>query len=558
MNARRASLATWVVLATIVFFAVGPVLLLVGRSLISARVGLVEDVTSPAGLTAILNTLRVAFGASLLALLLATPLALLLYRTDLPGRRGLALLFTLPSAIPPFISAMGWISLANPKAGYLNRLLGEGTLNIYTLPGMVFVLGIAELPIVLLAGRAALARVDSTLEEAARMSGAGPLRALLSATLPLTWPALFAGAGLVFLSAASAFGVPYLLGVSSTPPAPVLTTRIYGWVLQGGQANLARAVGLSAVLLASATLMLVVSNLLSKRGRVRLLAGKGVASRPIRLGRARWPLFIVSGVVAGVTVLLPLAAVFLTSVQRSFGAELRWDQLTVKHWGAVLTNPRTLSAVSSSLTLAAAAGLLVCGLGLAVALVRHRGGRMGGLTDALASWPYAVPGTVLALALIVAFSRDLRFILFDRVAFVLTLGDSAWLLIVAYAARHLALGSRNLGEGLAQLDPSLAEAARLSGAGPVRAFRDALLPLLRPAFVTAFLLTFLACANELTMSVLLVPPGRELLGPLLFEMQSYADPSAASVLASAFVIMVVGVLTLLPLARRRPALGGAR
>src|SRR6185312_162176 len=95
-------------------------------------------------------------GSAMLALCLAMPLAILLYRTDLPMRRALAMTFTLPSAIPPFISAMGWISLANPKAGYLNRLLGEGTLNIYSRAGIILVIGISELPIVLLAARAAL------------------------------------------------------------------------------------------------------------------------------------------------------------------------------------------------------------------------------------------------------------------------------------------------------------------------------------------------------------------------------------------------------------------
>jgi len=506
-----------VVLAPILFFAIGPVLLLVARSVVSAHVTVMEDLSSAAGLLAVRNTLIVSAGAALLALLLATPLCLLLYRTDLPFRRSLAVVFTLPGAIPAFIAGMGWIALASPKSGYLNRLLGEGTLNIYSLGGMIFVLGIAELPVVLLSGEAALSRIDATLEEAARMSGAGPLRALLEATLPLAWPSLVAGAGLVALSSASAFGVPYLLGVSASPPAPLLTTRIYGWVLQGGSANFARAVGLSSLLLVFATGVLVASSWLGRRGRVRLLAGKGVAKRPLPLGRARTPLLVATAGLAFVTVLLPLLALFVGSVQRTFGAELRWQDLTMTHWGAVLSNPRTLNAAGTSVALSLGAAGLVCALGLGVAIVRSRGGRGAQLVETLAAWPYAVPGTVLALALIVAFSRDLRFILLDRVAFVLAMGDSVWLLIVAYTARHLAIGSRNVTEALAQLDPSLAEAARISGAGPARAFRDALLPLLRPAL----------------------------------GLQSYADPAAASVLAASFVLLVLAALAFLPLVRSR-------
>jgi iron(III) transport system permease protein len=250
-------------------------------------------------------------------------------------------------------------------------------------------------------------------------------------------------------------------------------------------------------------------------------------------------------------VLLPLGAVVLTSVQRSFGAELAWESLTFVHWSGVLFEPRTLQAAGRSLLLAAGAGVLVCAFGLASAVLRRHFRRFGAGVEALAVWPYAVPGTVLAIALLIAFSRDLRFVLLDRVAFVLALAHTPWLLLIAYAAKYLALGAQNSSEALAQVDPSLAEAARVSGAGPWRAFVDAPLPLLRPALVAAFVLAFLACATEITMSVLLVPAGSEVLGTLLFELQSYADPSAAAVLACAFVALVLVGQALLALVRRR-------
>jgi iron(III) transport system permease protein len=257
------------------------------------------------------------------------------------------------------------------------------------------------------------------------------------------------------------------------------------------------------------------------------------------------------GATCALLVLLPLGAILLTSLQRSFGAELAWEGLTLAHWSGVLLESRTLRATARSLLLAAGAGLLVCVLGLAGAVLRRGFRRLGAGVEALALWPYAVPGTVLALALLVAFSRDLRFILLDRVAFVLALAHTPWLLLIAYAAKYLALGSRNSAEALAQVDPSLAEAARVSGAGPLRAFIDAPLPLLRPALTVAFVLAFLACATEITMSVLLVPAGSEVLGTLLFDLQSYADPAAAAVLACAFVVLVLLGQTLLVLASRR-------
>ncbi len=541
MNARALLAPRWFGLAAwlspVIFFAIAPVAMLVARSLRAL------DATVAAALLAELdalgNTLLISGGAAALAFAFGTPLALLLFRTDAPLRGVFAALFTLPSAIPPFIWGMGWLSLANPKAGYLNRLLGEGTFDIYGPTGIAFVLGLSGLPLVLLAGASALSRIDPGLEEAARVCGASPVRALFATTLPLALPSLLSGTVMVFLMAASAFGVPYILGVSASPPTRVLTTRIYGYVLMGGEDNLARAVLLATALLAMTPLVLWLNRVLGNLGRVRLGGGKGISPRPMPLGRGRIPALLFVASAAIVLVLLPLGAVALTSMQRSFGAELTAENFTLSHWSNLFGDARTLQAAGRSVLLSAAAGVLVVVLGLAAALIKRRITKLGPGIEALSVWPYAIPGTVLAIALIVAFSRDLRFIAFERVAFVLALAHSSWLLLIAYSAKYLALGAKNSDEALAQSDPSLAEAARVSGAGPARAFYDAVLPLLRPALFAAFVLTFLVCATEITMSVLLVPAGTDVLGTLLFELQSYADPSAASVLACAFVLLVL-------------------
>ncbi|HYI00982.1 iron ABC transporter permease [Hyalangium sp.] len=546
---RWLGLGAW--LGPVLFFALGPVAVLLLRSVWALGGDALSAFSGEAG--AFVNTLVISLGASVFAFALGAPLSLLLFRTDLPLRGTFAVLFMLPSAIPPFIWGMGWISLASPRAGYLNRLLGEGTLDIYGPGGIAFVMGLSGLPLVLLAGAAALRRVDPALEEAARVCGASPVRALLAATIPLTMPSLLSGAVMVFLMAVSAFGVPYILGVSATPPTRVLTTRIYELVLLGGEGSLARAVVLSTALLLLTPLALWATWALGRSGRVRLSAGKGVSPRLFPLGRARLPATLAAGAVGVLLVLLPLGAVALTSIQRSFGATLAWESLTLRHWSGVLFEARTLQAMGRSLLLATGAGLLVCAFGLASAVLQRQFRRLGAGIEALAVWPYAVPGTVLAIALLIAFSRDLRFILFDRIALVLALSHTPWLLLIAYAAKYLALGTRNTSEALAQIDPSLAEAARVSGAGPLRAFIDAPLPLLRPALFAAFVLAFLSCATEITMSVLLVPAGSQVLGTLLFELQSYADPAAASVLACAFVALVLLGQGLLSLVQRRAA-----
>lgn len=524
----KRSFAPLALLGALVLFALGPLALLLWQAR-ATDTSWWEVWLATENLEALRGTAITSLGAAAFAFTLAVPAALLLARTDLALPGVLRALFTLPSALPPFILGMGWVSLANPRAGLLNLLLGPGTVDVYGAAGIAFVLGGAGLPLVFLPTLAALRRIDSSLEEAARLSGAGPLRTLLTVPLPLALPAALSGTALCVLFAASAFGVPYLLGVTASPPTPTLTTRIYGEILMGA-GGLPRAVALSVELLGLATVVLLLSRALAKRGQVKLLAGKGGAVRPLPLGRWRWPLTLLVLAVAVGLVVLPLLAVALTSVQPVWG---QLSGLTTKHWGAVLTNARTLDAAGRSLLLAFATASLVTLLGLAVALTRRR------WLETLAGAPYAVPGTVLALALLVAFSRDVRVVAFDRVAFVLALGNSLWLLLVAYTVKHLAFGARNAADGLAQVDPSLAEAARLSGATGLRAFVDATLPQLRAPLAAAFLVTFLTCMTELTLSVLLIPTGRDVLGTLLFELQSYADPGSAAVIACAFVLLVL-------------------
>lgn len=524
-----------VALLATVFFPLGVMLLKSGSPSTWGSVWL-----SPEAAHALTGTAISSLGASLVALLIGLPFAWLVTRSDVAGLRTLQTVLTLPSAIPPYIWTMGWIALANPKSGWLTLVIGKGRLDVYGLGGMAFVLGTSALPLVVLSTSAALKRIDPSLEEAARLSGASAFKTFTSVTLPLVTPAAMSGAALVFVFASASFGVPYLLGVSANPPAPTLTTRIYGEVLMG-ESGLSRAAVLSVELLLLAVLVLGLNAWLARAGRVRLPRGKGLSEKRTRLGRWRAPVSAGAWVVAVALILLPLGAVFLTGLQPTWG---QWGSFTLKHWDVVLQG-RTLHAAGVSLGLAAFAALLVALFGMAIALTRQR------WLETLADAPSAIPGTVLALALLVTFSRDVRFVAFEKVAFVLALGNTFWLLLLSYVVKHLALGVRSASDSLAQADPTLGEAARLSGAGRARAFVDGIFPQIRGALTAAVLLTFLTVVSELTMSVLLIPTGSDVLGTLLFELQSYADPASAAVIASALLLIVLGALVVQNLVTRR-------
>ncbi len=531
---------TGALFATLAFFALGPVVaLLIG----SSGEGWLSVWSDDDALRALRGTLTTSAGASLFAFVIGVPLAVLIERTDLAAAKSARALLTVPAAIPPYIWAMGWVALANPRAGLLNLALGIGTFDIYGAAGIALVLGSAGLPLVVLPTCAALSRVDASLEEAARLSGASVLRTLISVPVPLALPSALSGAALVFLASASSFGVPYLLGVTANPPTPTLTTRLYSEVLMGA-AGLHRASVLSVELLALAVGVLLLNAWLSRRASVRLAAGKGVSRRPLPLGRARVATSIIAMTIIIMLIIMPLGAVFLTSVQPTWG---QLHGLTFGHWSAVLSNPRTLWAAARSVMLSFCAATLVTLIGLSIASTRRK------WLETIGDGIFAIPGTVFALALIVSFSRDLRFIAFERIALVLAMGNTLWLLLVGYVAKHLAYGIRNSSDGFAQLDGSLVEAARLAGASRPRAFFDAVLPQLRKPLAAAFVLTFLTCMTELTVSVLLIPTGSEVLGTLVFELQSYADPASAAVIACALIIMTMFAMAMNGLTRNREA-----
>jgi len=512
----------WVAMAAVVVFGVLPL----GAVAAQALGGGVLSETLAAGdsLEALWNTIVLAVGTSVFALALGTPIAWLVVRTDLPGRRLLRSLIALPYLIPPYIAAVAWINLASPEIGLLNLLLGSGSLDIYSMTGMVWVLGLCFQPFVFLSVAATLESADPSLEDAARMSGAGTWRVFRDISLPLVRGAMASSGGLVFMATASAFGAPALLG--SEAHVHVLSTRIYESVTSGLD-GLTRASSLATLLFAFA----LVPTLLRPR-RHAVVGGK--ASQPSTLPLAGWRLPILLGLwsLVVIAVLLPAAAVASTAFMRIPGS-LAPANLTLENF-RTLGDERALSAVWNSLLLAGGAATLATLLGGLVAWVQTKTRLRGrGLLSALAGAPLAMPGTVLALGLILVWSRPIP------------LTNTLWILLIAYVAKYTALAARPVAEGLGAVDDALPDAARMSGASGLFLVRTIWIPLALPALIAGWFLVFMPCLSELTMSVLLVGPGIETVGTRMFELQEYAGPTAASVLATAVLAAVVAANLLL-------------
>jgi len=341
-------------------------------------------------------------------------------------------------------------------------------------------------------------------------------------------PSIAAGMTLVFLSAMAEFGTPAILGF----PAKyfVLATKIYRTVLDFDRPyNLHLAAALSLLLVGIAGAVLALQ---------RWWFGErafGVVARPGRapvlpLGRSRPWMAGALGLFVLLTSALPLAAVLLTALTRAYGRPLGLDNLGFENFRLVLFHlPVVWRAVRNSVVLAASAATVCVGLAIAVAYLRERVRLAGsGALEMLVTLPFAVPGTVLALAVVLAFLPPVLG---------LRLYNTLWIILVAYVARFLALALRPVAAALVQLPPALEEAARVSGASLWRSLADVTVPLLKSGLLAAWVLAAVPALTELTLSVLLWSAGNETIGVMAFNLHEEGKVLLAAALASLIVVL---------------------
>lgn len=476
---------------------------------------------------AIANTILLAGGSALTAFLFGLPVGLVAARRRLPPLLESAMI--LPYAVPPYVTTVAWIVLANPTNGVLTRWL---PINVYSLTGMIGVLGLHLSPLVALAARDAFGRIDPVLEEAAQVSGARSFRVFWSITLPLAAPGILSATAFVASAAASSFGVPYLLSSPAARPIPLLTLRIFRALEMAPVEGRPLAIALSMVLLAVGLSLPMALRLLE--GSRRYSTARLARPRPAPPA-GRWALVVWGWL--GFAVILPVGTIALTSIATAFG---HFDAFTLENWTAVLAEARTRDALLRSWGLAAAAATLALTIGALLATISERTpSRWVSALVTVARAPWAVPGSVLALAMILAYSQEIRFVFFEQMTVVVALANTPWILGLAYATKSLAVPLDGVGAAARTIDRSMEEAARVAGASWLRSQWSIVLPLLRPALLASWVLVFASSFCEVSMSVLLRGPGTEVLGTRLFELLSYGSPQQASVVAMLVVLVVL-------------------
>ncbi len=485
-------------------------------------------------LSAISNTLLISMSVASLSLILGLPLAWVISRTDIPGAPRWRSLFSFPYAIPPYVGAIAWILLANPSSGFLNHLL-PFQLNIYSFFGLVWVECSFLYTFVFLSCFSALERMDASLEEAARMTGASPLRVFIDITLPLLRPTLVNGFILVFLATAASFGVPALIG----GPARIylLTTQIYTFQRMGTLNSLEMAIAISVILMITSLVGLALSQMLLRNSRYAIVTGKSARASKISLGRWRSLTQGTLTALSTVLLILPLLALVLSAFSHVQGV-ITFANLSFANIERILfETAETPRAVVHSFALAGAVALIcmIFSFFMSYFHIKSRS-RGSSLANVMASVPFATPGTVIAIALIVSFSRG-----FWGVG--PSMYNTLFLIGLAYIIKYISLAMKTLDEGYGQIHTSLEEAARVSGASWWQSLWHVYWPVLQPSLWAAGFLVFMPSLSELTMSILLTGPGIETIGTLIFQLQEYADVGGGG----ASVLSLLIVVTLLAL-----------
>jgi iron(III) transport system permease protein len=480
---------------------------------------------------ALWGSLWISVVSVILAALIGIPLAFLLARYDLPGGRVLGGLVALPAVLPPLVGVVAFLFLYG-ETGFVSllvqRLLGltEPPWRLQGAGAILLVHAYSMYVYFYLFVRAALFSLDGSLYEAAASLGAGRWRTLRRVVLPQLYPALGGAALLTFMTALASFSAPYIFGGGfRVMPTQIVSTRL------NGDDRLAMVETISLTILALAALWLF-----RGAGNVDLAGGgrKGAGPERIRV-RSRALRVAVAGLGWGLAGLLLLP--HLTLLLVSFVPLGTWTTeplppvYTLQNYVTLIQDPVRARPLLNSLWLAAVATAAAVSIALGGAILsasrRVRGGR---LIETLLALPWAVPGTVFAIALATAFSVHAPWV--GRVVLVGTL----WILPLAYLIRNLPITSRAILAGIRGLDPSLDEAAAALGAGRGRTLRRITLPLLRPALLAGASLAFVTALGDFVTSIMLYTYDTR---PISLEILSSLRQSDVGVAAAYGVVLMV-------------------
>jgi iron(III) transport system permease protein len=497
----------------------------------------------------LMHSLTISMGATLLSFAIGGGLAWMVIRTDMPARRVINVLATVPYIMPSWTIAMAWkVAFNNGTAGGIPGLLMYLT---GTPPPDWLAYG--PLPIILSSAlhyytffflfvSAALMSIDSSLEEAGELAGASRSRILRKITFPLVIPALLSGFIMTFSKTMGTFGGPNVLGV------PV---RYYTISTMIRSNTMVSAVGDAFVLaiiliLFSMTTIFLNQKIVGTRKSYETIGGRGFMAQKTKLRNWRGILtgFVLIFQVA-VAVLPLLLLIWSTLMLRTGNYSM--DNLTLAHWvgesnekinsgePGVLRNPAIYRGAWNSIKLALYTAFFTALLGviLGYAIVKGRGTRLSRFVEQLAFIPYVIPGIAFGAVYISMFTKS-----FGPIP---PLYGTFALLVVVSVAKHIPYSSRSGVAAMLAVGRELEEAAAVSGANPWQRFTRIIFPLTSTGFVSGFLLTFITTMRELSLIILLVTPTTAVLASMTMRyIENGNEQQANAVIITLITLVLIG------------------
>lgn len=515
-------------------------LLIMGFTLNDGGLGLANYIDlfeDPRTVEAIWNTVIIAIGSTVTALILGVGFAFIIAYTNIKRKRLMEVLVLAPFVIPSYIISLSWSSLLDTK-GIVNQALSSMRLpviDIYTIGGMILVMGICSVPMVYISVISMFRKIPRDLEWAARASGYSQAQAMLKINLIQARPAIISGGILAFLAAVDNFAIPAFLGISSG--IPVLSTYIYEKAISFGPGSFNSAAALSVILSFIAIGGIAVQSVFIKKS-------SGIESivedYSARIEMTTWVRRLTEGLGLGflcIVNIVPFITMMMSAFQKVNGVKFGLDNFTMKNFEFILGNRGVHQAIFNSLTLSLLTCVICIVIGMVVAYLKIRKHKQGmRAVESAASLTYSLPGIVLALAMIFHWSM------------VPGVYGTVKILLIAYITRYLILQIKGCSTAFLSIDPAIEEAAMVSGRTRVVIWVKILIPLLAKQVLSNAFLIFMSAATELTLSSMLASAGTKTIGLTIFNLQQSGDYNlsaamAVLIVAAVLILYMVSVLT---------------
>jgi iron(III) transport system permease protein len=484
-----------------------------------------------------INSLIFAGGSASLTFVLGTLLAWFTERTNTPLRGLFVPLAVVPLILPGVLESIAWIFLLSPKFGYLNvwlmQLFGlqSPPFNVFSLPGMIWVHSVGQVPLAFLLMVAAFKSMDPSLEESAMMSGANTWQTFRRVTFRLLMPTVASVLLILFVRTLESFETPALIGIPAR--IYVYTSEIYlafnEYPPDYGRGG-ALAVGL---LLLSAVGVWLYTRTTKEGKKFQTVTGKAFRPRQFDLGSWKWMGFGFLSVYFVFVVLLPFLVLLWASFLPFFAAPSldALNKLSLDNYRYLYSFRPFWGAMKNSIILATTTATVAMLLTSLVAWIVYKSRLPGSwLLDFLAFVPITIPGIVMGMSLILLY-----------VAFPLPIYGTIWVLLIAYVTRYIPYGMRSASGSILQIHSELEEAAAASGASWWESFKRVTLPLLRPGLVAGWIYICIVSFREFSTSALLATGESRVLSILLFNM---FEQGQVTVVAAIGILMILTLLAI--------------